>query len=115
MSTLDRDAVQLLHSMGALYLRSGQQKRALIYLLLAIQIDPVDAGLLRSLANAFIATCDGGRALAAIGRLEQLEGASVPLQLLRSRALWAMGAKDEARRCFREYLNCRRAAACSPD
>jgi type III secretion protein Y len=115
MSPNDRDAVQLLHSLGTLYLRSGQQRRALIYLLLAIQIDPSDTALLRTLTNGFIATGDGERALAAIGRLEQLEGVCTPFKLLRSRALWTLGAKDEARRCFREYLDSRRAASCSPD
>lgn len=115
MNVQDREAVQLLHSLGALYLRSGQQRRALIYLLLAIQIDLEDTALLRTLTNGFIATGDGERALAAIGRLEQLEGSSMPLKFLRSRALWALGAKDEARRCFREYLDSRRAVTCSPD
>ena len=107
MNVQDREAVQLLHSLGALYLRSGQQRQALIY--------PADTALLRTLTNGFIATGDGERALAAIGRLEQLEGSSMPLKFLRSRALWALGAKDEARRCFREYLDSRRAVTCSPD
>ncbi|EPN47230.1 type III secretion component, partial [Pseudomonas syringae pv. actinidiae ICMP 18807] len=50
------------------------------------------------------------RALAALDRLVEQQGESVALRLLRSRALWKAGRKDEARLCFKRYLDARRAA-----
>jgi len=108
----EQDCIELLKGMGELYRRSGQAQRALVMLLIAVQMAPDDAALLRNLAMAFTDSGDADRALSALDRLaEQQEGESSGLLLLRSRALWRGARKDEARQCFKRYLAARRAAA----
>ncbi|WP_122414517.1 tetratricopeptide repeat protein [Pseudomonas viridiflava] len=104
----DRDCVELLKGLGDLYRRCGQPQRALVMLLIAIQLAPADTGLLHSLVLAFTDSGDTRRALAALDRLVSYQGESAALLLLRSRALWKAGSKDEARQCFRRYLSARR-------
>ncbi|GAB0059664.1 hypothetical protein IBA8401_06880 [Pseudomonas syringae] len=111
MSTAqDRECVELLTGLGNLYRRSGQPQRALVMLLIAIQLAPTDTALLHGLALAFTDSGDADRALAALDRLVEQQGESPSLLLLRSRALWKAGRRDEARQCFRRYLDARRAA-----
>ena len=104
MNDSDRNAADLLHMLGHLYVKSGEHKRGLVLLLLAAHIVPTHPGILHTLTRAFIAVGDTGRALNAIDRLESLHGPTPTLMLLQSRALWAAGHQDEARRRFREYL-----------
>lgn len=103
----DRDAAHLLQGLGDLYLRVGQAPRALVLLLLAVQIDPDDGALLRRLVAAFTATGDGARALLTLDRLQVLEGESPTGLLLRSRALWRAGQPAAARECFARYRRAR--------
>jgi len=100
----NRDARDLLHGLGDLYLRHGQHCRGRVLLLLAMQIDPDDAALLGTLARAFLADDDGERALATVTRLEALGGTAPGLELLRARALWLLGRPEPARAAFRRYL-----------
>ncbi|MGY2196621.1 tetratricopeptide repeat protein [Pseudomonas gingeri] len=109
MSREDEDLAALLKSMGELYRRNGQTQRALVMLLIAVQVTPGDSELLRNLAMAFTDSGDGVRALAALDRLRDLEGESRGELLLRSRALWVIGNEDDARLCFKRYLAARRA------
>lgn len=104
MNDSDRNAADLLHMLGHLYAKSGDHKRGLVLLLLAAHIAPAHPGILHTLTRAFIAVGDARRALNAIDRLEQLQGPSPTLMLLKSRALWSEGREDDARHCFREYL-----------
>lgn len=105
----DRECVELLNGLGDLYRRTGQPQRGLVMLLIAIQLAPRDTDLLHSLVLAFTDSGDCDRALAALDRLVDQQGDSANLMLLRSRALWKGGRKDEARRCFKGYLSARRA------
>lgn len=106
----EHDCVELLKGMGELYRRSGQSQRALVMLLIAVQMAPNDALLLRNLAMAFTDSGDAERALNALDRAAEREGESPELLLLRSRALWRGARKEEARQCFKRYLAARRAA-----
>ena len=105
------DAVQLLKGIGELYRRNGQSQRALVMLLIAVNVAPDDGVLLRSLVLAFTDSGDPTRALGALDRLVTLEGESASLLLLRARVLWYGERKDEARQCFKRYLAARRAGA----
>jgi type III secretion protein Y len=107
----DQDCIELLKGMGDLYRRSGQAQRALVMLLIAVQMAPEDTTLLRTLAMTFTDSGDAERALNALNRLAEQEGESSSLLLLRSRALWRGARKEEARQCFKRYLAARRAAA----
>lgn len=105
----EQDSVELLKGLGELYRRSGQSQRALVMLLIAVQMAPNDSALLRSLVMAFTDSGQADRALAALDRLHDAEGESPGLLLLRSRALWSGARKEEARQCFTRYLIARRA------
>lgn len=105
-----RDVADLLHSLGYLYARHGQDRRGLALLLIASQVADQDPGVLKTLAAAFIAMGQGSRALAALDRAEALGETGPTLDLLRSRALWADGETEEARRVFRGYVENRRSA-----
>jgi type III secretion protein Y len=100
-------AIELLKGLGELYRRGGHVQRGLVMLLIAAHLAPEDAALLRSLVIAFTDSGQPDRALSALDRLAQLEGESAQLLLLRSRALWAAGRKEDARHCFRGYLTSR--------
>lgn len=106
----DADSAELMHSLGYLYMRSGQQSRALVFLLIANRIVPEDAGILRTLIAALIENGAGERALGALDRLSELED-EPSAHLLRARAFWILNEKSEARRCFRTYIELRKAAA----
>lgn len=99
----DHDAARLLQGLGDLYLRVGQGPRALVLLLLAVQLNPDDPVLLARLAAAFTANGDGQRALHTLDRLHGLQGESAAWLLLRSRALWSAGQHGEARASFARY------------
>lgn len=108
MTDHDRNAADLLHMLGHLYLKGGDKKRGLLLLLLAARTMPSHSGILHTLTQAFIVTGDTQRALNAISHLEYLEGPSSSLSLLQSRALWIGGHHDDARHCFQDYLQRRR-------
>ncbi|WP_416637099.1 tetratricopeptide repeat protein [Pseudomonas sp. OHS18] len=107
----DHDAAKLLQGLGDLYLRVGQGPRALVLLLLAVQLNPDDQRLLARLAAAFTANGDGQRALQTLDRLHGLQGESAAWLLLRSRALWSAGQHGEARSCFARYRALRQEGA----
>ena len=107
----DHDAAKLLQGLGDLYLRVGQGQRALVLLLLAVQLNPDDRVLLARLAAAFTACGDGERALRTLDRLHALQGESASWLLLRSRALWCAGQHHEARSCFARYRQMRQERA----
>jgi type III secretion protein Y len=106
----NRDVADLLHALGYLYARHGQERRGLALLLIASQVDDEDTGVLKSLAATFIAMGQGRRALAALDRVEALGDGEATLDLLRSRALWADGDAVQARRVFQNYVESRKSA-----
>ena len=97
--------MQLLHVLGYLYGCHGQVKRGAAYLLIAAQLAPGNAGVLRTLAHVLTLDGEADKALATIARLETLDGMNHPtLALLKSRALLAAGRTAEARHAFRDFL-----------
>ena len=103
---LDREQRDLLVSLSFLYLACGQELRALSLLSLLERDNDNDPEVLRALAYALTAEGLYDRALDVIGRLEALEGADGPgeVLLLRSRALHAAGRGVEARACFAAFV-----------
>jgi type III secretion protein Y len=100
------DTVHLLHAVGYLYGHHGQTKRALVLLLIAARLAPHDVGVLRTLAYAFLMDGSPHRAIAVIDQLRSMRGGEHPvLDLLASRALWACGRENEARRAYRAYVS----------
>jgi len=98
--------VQLLHVLGYLYGCHGQAKRGAAYLLIAAQLSPGNAGVLRTLAHLLTLDGEADKALATIARLETLDGVDHPtLGLLKSRALLAAGRKTEAHEAMRSFLS----------
>ncbi|MDH3664933.1 MAG: hypothetical protein OEU92_33795 [Alphaproteobacteria bacterium] len=102
----------LLHALAFLYLRHGQNRRALTLALLAARDAPDDIGILRTLAYAFIANDAPGEALEVIERLERLDfadGAGQIHRLLKARALLHAGRRVEAKAVFRQFVEMRTA------
>lgn len=104
MTRNDCDAARWLQVKGDLYTRGGQPRRGLALLLLAMQLAPADVGILRTLIGSFLASGDGRRALLGLERLAQLEPQERDHLLLRCRALWLLEEREEARACFRTYM-----------
>ncbi len=105
------DQIDLLKALAFLYLRHGQNRRALTLVLLAVKHAPEDVGVLRTLAYAFIANDAPEEALDVIERLERLdfaEGADRTRRLLKARALLHAGRRVEARKVFRQFVEQRR-------
>ncbi|WP_292180060.1 hypothetical protein [Mesorhizobium sp.] len=98
--------MHLLHVLGYLYGCHGQAKRGAAYLLIAAQLAPGNAGVLRTLAHLLILDGEAEKALATIARLETLDGMDHPaLALLKSRALLVAGRKTEARSALLSFLS----------
>ncbi|PRD41746.1 type III secretion protein [Phyllobacterium phragmitis] len=106
MSRADAESAELLHSLGYIYMRSGQAGRGLVFLLIANRIDPEDPGILRTLATALIENGAGERALGALEQLMEIDS-DPSTHLLRARAFWILDDKQQAYRCFRDYLQLR--------
>ena len=103
----------LLHSLTFLYLRHGQNRRALSLIMLAARRVPNDIGLMRTLAFAFIVNGAAEDALEVIDQLEQLDrgaGADQMRCLLKARALLHAGRQVEAKALFRQYVEARKAS-----
>lgn len=108
------DQQDLLKALAFLYLRHGQNRRALTLALLAAKHAPDDVGVLRTLAYAFIANNAPEEALEVIERLEArdfAEGADQGRRLLKARALLHAGRRVEARNVFKQFVEARRAQA----
>lgn len=106
------DQQDLLKALAFLYLRHGQNRRALTLILLAARHAPDDVGVLRTLAYAFVANDAPDEALDVIERLEKLDfagGADQMRHLLKARALLHAGRRVEARAVFRQFVEIRRA------
>ena len=104
------DQLDLLHALAFLYLRHGQNRRALTLALLAARDAPDDVGILRTLAFAFLANDAPGEALEVIERLEKLDfasGADNMRRLLKARALLRAGRRVEAKAVFRRFVETR--------
>jgi type III secretion protein Y len=104
------DQRDLLQALAYLYLRHGQNQRALTLTLLAARDAPDDVGIMRTLAYAFVANDAPGEALEVIDRLEQMDfaaGADQMHRLLKARALLHAGRRVEAKAVFRQFVDSR--------
>lgn len=102
----------LLQALAFLYLRHGQNRRALTLILMAARHAPDDIGILRTLAYAFVANDAPEEALEVIERLEKLDFAGNADQirrLLKARALLHAGRRVEAKAVFRQFVEMRKA------
>lgn len=101
----------LLQALAFLYLRHGQNRRALTLILMAARDAPDDVGILRTLAYAFVANDAPEEALEVIERLEKLDfadGAEQVRRLLKARALLHAGRRVEAKAVFRQFVEMRK-------
>ncbi|MGI9490600.1 MAG: type III secretion protein [Geminicoccaceae bacterium] len=108
----------LLQALAFLYLRHGQNCRALTLILMAARDAPDNAGVLRMLAYAFVANDAPEEALDVIERLEKLDFAGNADQvrhLLKARALLHAGRRVEARAVFRKFVAMRKAKGDAAD
>jgi type III secretion protein Y len=106
------DQRDLLQALAFLYLRHGQNRRALTLILLAARDAPDDVGIMRTLAYAFIANDAPNEALEVIERLETLDfagNADQMRRLLKARALLRAGRRVEAKAVFRQFVEARKA------
>lgn len=95
---------ELLHVLGYLYLRCGQNRRALYLMRLADLLEPDDEGITKTLAVAYLSNRRPQEALEVISRLKG-DASQVHLaSLLKSRALLQLGREEEARACFDRYV-----------
>jgi type III secretion protein Y len=108
---MDRDQRDLLLCLAYLYLTAGREHRALALLDVVEQAAPADPAMLRMLAHTLIETDDPGRAVDLLDRLEQIEGDSPGLLLLRSRALHRLGRRAEAQAIFQVFVEHRAGTA----
>jgi type III secretion protein Y len=108
--------LEVLHVLGAFYLRLGNVPRALALTALAAESAPEDADVMETLVRCYIAA---GEAEAALKFLDGLAlrnmGRHIDRRLedLRSKALWVAGRRDEARRLYARVLEHRAEAAVS--
>ena len=108
--------LEVLHVLGAFYLRLGNVPRALALTALAAESAPDDIEVMETLVRCYIAAGEAetalkfldGLALRNMGRAvdRRLEG-------LRSRALWVAGRHEEARRLYARVLERRGEALAS--
>lgn len=109
-----REQRDLLCALAYVALGISDGVQAVTLLDLVLREVPDDAGALRLMAYAHVATGDGPRALDALDRLEELrieagEGETpAPLLLLRSQALRLADRLEEGRATFRRFVAARR-------
>jgi type III secretion protein Y len=92
------------------YLQHGEPQKALVLLRAGARLAPDDLQILKSLAFAELAVGDAGGALASIERFARAGGEAgpgSPIQLIRAKALLALGRGIEARDCFRRFVAAR--------
>lgn len=111
---MQREQRQLLTLLAYVFLRHGQNEKALKLLRAGGRLSPDDAEIQKTLAYAELVCGRPGDALAAIGRFAAAGGddsAGSPVQIIRSRALLQLDRQAEARDCFRRFVEAHAAAA----
>ncbi|MDR3175521.1 MAG: tetratricopeptide repeat protein [Desulfovibrio sp.] len=107
-STLTTEQRHTLNVLGYLFLRMGQFERAKRVFSALSALDPDDMWARRNLAAIDVHDGDGASALrhlqASTGG-EPLSSRDAALHLLRARALWLEGRKDEARRAVDAFTS----------
>lgn len=95
---MDEGSTDFLSLLAYAYLRNGKAAKAVIALEGAEALRPRDPWISRTLAYALLLAQDYNRALAHAERHGRAFGADQGLDLIRSRALYALGRRDEATR-----------------
>lgn len=98
---MSEKTIEFLRLLGYLYLRHGQHDKAMRVLEALRVTRPRDRWVLRTFAYALL---QAGRHARCLEQLESLPADQSPdlgVELMRSRALWALGRGDEARRVIR--------------
>lgn len=105
---LTADQRKTLNVLGYLFLRMGRFDRAKRVFTALAALDPDDAWAKRNLAAIDVREGDGASALrhlqASLGN-EALSSRDAALHLLRAKALWLEGRKNEARRAVDEFAH----------
>jgi type III secretion protein Y len=110
---MNADQREYLALLAWFYLQHGEPEKALILLRAGARLAPDDRQILKSLAFAELAAGDAGGALASVERYQRAggeAGPASPIQLIRARALLALGRGIEARDCFRRFIDARQTA-----
>jgi len=100
-----KDFLQVL---GYLFLRSGKIGKALVLFEALQQLSPADPQVSRSLCYTYLLTQQYEQALSQADKFlrEASEGTSKKIgYLFKSRALWGLGQKEEARRMMTWFLD----------
>ncbi|HET6467202.1 MAG TPA: tetratricopeptide repeat protein [Geminicoccaceae bacterium] len=105
------DQREYLALLAWLYLQHGEPAKALVLLRAGARLAPDDVQILKTLAYAELAVGEAGAALASVERFARAGGEAgpgSPIQLIRSKALLALGRGTEARDCFRRFVAAQR-------
>ena len=98
---------QLLTLLAYVFLRHGQNDKALKLLRAGSRLAANDAEIQKTLAYAELVAGHPGEALTAIGRFAAAggdDGVASPVQIIRARALLQLDRRAEARDCFRRFV-----------
>jgi type III secretion protein Y len=98
---------QLLTLLAHVFLRHGQNDKALKLLRAGSRLALDDAEIHKCLAYAELVSGHPGEALEAIGRFAAAggdDGSASPVQIIRAKALLQLDRRAEARDCFRRFV-----------
>ncbi len=107
-SPLSAEQRKTLNVLGYLFLRMGQFERAGRVFSALLALDPKDRWARRNLAAIAVQAGDGAAALAHLQEgLEPgaLSSRDAALHLIRARALWLEGRREEARNAVHEFIH----------
>lgn len=95
--------LEILHVLGAFYLRLGDPKRALALIGVAAEAAPRDLDLADVLVRCYVAMGEGEAALTHLDKLAphlRSKADQGRFDRLRAQALWVAGRRQEARRLY---------------
>ena len=99
MNNKSREFLSLL---SYLYLQNGKATKAVTVLEALLVLQPDDVWASRSLAYAYVLAGEHDNCLAQLDALPRSQRSDTRMQLIRSRALWGLGRKDEAHRVIKQ-------------
>jgi arylsulfatase A-like enzyme len=105
--TLDPASAEARHAKGRLLLATGEKALAETELRAAVELDPDDAGVLRSLAGLLVQGDSPSDALPWLRRLVALDSTDAPARFDLGYAAWEAGELEEASAHWRAFLRLR--------
>ncbi len=114
---MQADQRQLLTLLAYVFLRHGQNDKALKLLRAGARLAGDDAEIQKTLAYAELVSGHPGEALTAIGRFAAAGGddsIASPVQIIRARALLQLDRRAEARDCFRRFVEAHASTSPAP-